>query len=99
MAWNPAYLLLRESNPGNGSQMWTYRDTVAPAAFDAAGYIPDGGKRGMRITDRVEYTQVDNQDNPTVVTAASIHMVMTVTASTGAVNLSDATTITVTNTD
>jgi hypothetical protein len=99
MAWNATYLLLRDPNPGNGTQVWTYRDTVAPAAFDAAGYIPDGGKRGMRIGDRVEYTQVDNQDTPTSITAASIHIVMTVTAATGAVNLSDATAMTVTNTD
>lgn len=99
MAWNKKYLHNLVPGPGNTAGIWGYRDTVASTALDLAGYIPDGGKRGMKIGDIVFYQQVDNQDTPTSITAVSMHYVKTVNAATGAVDLTDALVVTATNTD
>ena len=50
MAFDAAYLLLRDENARGGSQCWTYRDTVTPAAISAAAYLAIAA--GMRVGDR-----------------------------------------------
>jgi hypothetical protein len=97
MAYNSKYLHCIASTPGNGMQIWSYRDTVTPAAFDSAGYLSDGGKRGMRVGDMIVYEQVDDQETPTSVTKAQITFVASITA--GAVDVVDGTAIDETDTD
>ena len=88
MAFDAAYLLLRDENARGGSQCWTYRDTVTPAAISAAAYLAIAA--GMRVGDRVEYTRANSQSAPTSVTSVSQHVCTSVDSTTGYPTLSDA---------
>ena len=88
MAYDKKYLLLPLPVTPNGASIWTYRDTVTPAAFSAASYLTDLPAEGARIGDIIEYTQVDNQETPTVVTARTRHVVTAVSRSAGTYSLS-----------
>lgn len=71
-----------------GPQVWTHRSTDAASVVDAAGYITDGGDRGMLVGDLVYHQDTDNAN------LTSCHVVVTVsTTSPGAVDLSDGTTV------
>lgn len=65
------------------SRRWLYTTTDATATIDTAGYISDGGKYGMRVGDIVEV--YISSGTITV----STYRVVSVNATTGAVDLSD----------
>ena len=76
-----------------GSRMWIHTSADAGAAVDTTGFISDGGKYGMKVGDLVQHTN-------TATNIVTLHRVMTVSATTNAVDLSDTTTIASgTNTD
>lgn len=77
---------------GSGN-VWMYESADAASAVDASGYISDGGKYGMQVGDIVIV-----RDTATGI--ISTHRVVTVSATTYAVDLGDGTTIgSSTNTD
>lgn len=81
--------LLMLNNGGIGSsgpRIWLYSEAIAASALDASGYISNGGKLGMRVNDLVLGVN-------TATGIWSGHTVMTVNATTGAVDLSNGTTI------
>jgi hypothetical protein len=76
-----------------GSRRWIHTSADAGAAVDTTGFVTDGGKYGMKVGDLFEHTN-------SATSIVTLHRVMTVNATTGAVNLSDTTTIASgTNTD
>lgn len=79
---------------GAGGRVWYHESADAGSAADAAGFITNGGDRGLRVGD-----YVDHRDTGTNITTR--HRVVTVSATApGAVDLSDGTTIASgTNTD
>ena len=87
MAYSKSYLLLIVGSPSNGASRWAYRDTVTPAAFAVASYLTDFAALGARIGDVIEYTQVDSQSTPTVVTARTVHTVSAVSLTAGTYSL------------
>lgn len=95
MAFDKNYLICKNPNVPNGPSTWTYRDTVAPTAVRAAGYL---AIEGLRLGDIVEYQQVDALPTMTSITATQIMIVVAVSATTGYPDLSDGTAITLTNT-
>lgn len=97
MAFDAKYLMVIADAGGNGQRIWTYRDTAAPTAIDAANYL--ALNCGMKIGDVVLYVQVDDQATPTSVTAAGWHICMAVASATGYPDLANTTALTVTNSD
>lgn len=87
MAYDKKYLMCAVPLTVNGAQLWVYRDTVTPAAFAVASYLTDFAAEGGRIGDIIEYTQVDSQETPTVVTARTRHVVAAVSRSAGTYSL------------
>lgn len=83
MAYDKAYLLCVVPATSNASARWTYRDTVTPAAFAVASYLTDFAAEGGKIGDVIEYTQVDSQATPTLVTARTTHVVSALSRSAG----------------
>jgi hypothetical protein len=82
MAYNGANLSALAPATTSGSfQWWYYRSADAQATVAAAGYITDGFDRGLTVGDIVT---VHDTATPT----ESLHRVLTVSASTGLVNLS-----------
>ena len=77
-------------------QLWSLQGTDAPGDVDAANFITDALRRGMRKGDLVFYTQWSNAAKAAV-SAFNVHVVMAV-ASTGA-DLSSGQAIAVTNSD
>jgi len=96
MAYAPATLnLFVATGIAGGPQIWTHRSTDAAAAVDLAGFITDGGDRGMLVGDIVFHQDTDNSN------LTSSHIVISVSATApGAVDLADGVLITsATNTD
>jgi len=96
MAYNNANLsLVVQGMTYNAKpRRWVYTTTDATATIDTSGYISDGGKYGMRVGDIVEV--YISSGTITV----STYRVVSVDATTGAVDLSDGTVIgSNTNTD
>lgn len=87
MAYDKSYLLLIVPVAPNGAAKWVYRDTVTPAAFAVASYLTDLAAFGADIGDVIEYTQVDSQATPTVVTARTTHVVSAVDRAAGTYSL------------
>lgn len=79
-----------------GVRLWYHASADATAAFDASGFISNGGSLGMKVNDLVIH-----KDSTTDATAASMHKVVTVsTTYPGAVDCGDGTVIaSATNTD
>jgi hypothetical protein len=72
---------------GSGPRIWLYYEaSLAAADLDAANYISDGGKLGMAVDDLVLHCNVATG-------IWSGHSVVSVNATTGAVDLSNGTTI------
>lgn len=86
MAYVPANLsLVSQPVGGVGAQVWSLRGTDASTGVDLAGFITDGGNRGMRVGDIVIYTDTDASPP-----AVSVHGVNSVsTTAPGAVDLQD----------
>jgi len=81
---NPPHL----QTQGLGNQVparWTYTSTDTATDVDAAGYITNGHHLGLKAGDTVDV--LDNNATPPITTR---HTVVTVNATTGAVDLSNA---------
>jgi len=91
---NPPKLLV-QSVGGTGVSVWGLTGTDADTAVDASGYITNGGALGMAVGDIVFYTKTDASP------IANFMFNVTTVSSTapGAVDLSNSTTITATNSD
>ena len=91
---NPPALVVQRIG-GNGPSIWTLTGTDADTAVDASGYITNGGDLGMAVGDLVFYTKTDASP-----IANFIFNVTTVSSTApGAVDLSNSTTVTATNSD
>ena len=78
-----------------GVKFWFQSSADATAAADASGFITNGGDLGMKVNDVVYH-----KDSTTDATALTMHKVVTVNATTGAVDLSDGIVVgSATNTD
>ncbi|MDX1742934.1 MAG: hypothetical protein R3186_04990 [Ruegeria sp.] len=77
---------------GGTFNLWVYKSTDAPADVDASGYFTDGWDLGMRAGDVVFV--IDTDATPI---AGQIHLVTSATST--AVDLSDGTAITATDSD
>lgn len=87
--------LLMQGVGGVGPNFWTYRNTDADTTVRVTGYITDGGNLGMKAGDILFYTKTDASP-----IATFMFNVTTVSATApGAVDLSNATAITATNSD
>jgi len=87
MAYSINNLALVFGRIGTGPRIWMYTEaSLAAAAVDLAGYISDGGKAGMGVGDLVLHL---NQATG----IWSGHSVVSINATTGAVDLSNGTTI------
>lgn len=87
---NPPMLI--SSGLGGGFNLWAYKSTDAASAVRVSGYITDGYDLGMRAGDIL--MMVDTDASPI---AAQMMIVTSATAT--AVDLSDGTAITATDTD
>ena len=88
MAYVPGNLNLVSGAPLTGAgQQWTLHGTDAATDVDAAGFVSDGGDRGMRVGDLLFYRDTDDQ----VVTTHVVHSVSSTAP--GAVNLGLGTTV------
>lgn len=88
MSYNSAVLDLTSGSPlTGGGQTWSHYSADAGAAVDTAGFITDGGKRGMKVNDLV----VHRDTGTNIVTQ---HLVISVSSTyPGAVDLTDTTTV------
>lgn len=92
-ASNPPILI---NQPIAGPRTWYHTSADATADADAASFITNGGNLGMKVNDLVIH-----KDSTTAATAATMHKVVTVSATApGAVDLGDGTVVaSATNTD
>lgn len=87
MAYSKNNLFLIAGAVGQGPRIWCYSEaSLAASALDATGYISDGGKHGMAVNDLVL-----GMNTSTGIWSG--HSVVTVSSTTGAVDLSNGTTI------
>lgn len=87
MSYSQDGLMLVAGGIGSNPRIWIYTEaSLAASALDLAGYISNGGKLGMKVNDLVLGI---NQATG----IWSGHNVVTVNATTGAVDLSNGTTI------
>lgn len=94
MAYDESKLCMVSAGPvAVGSRLWIHTSADAGAAVDTTGFVSNGGKYGMKVGDLLQHTNTGTN-------IVTLHRVMTVNATTGAVDLSDTTTIASgTNTD
>lgn len=99
MAYVPSELRLIVSSMGNNGspQVWALDGEDAHTAADAAGFISDAGKRGMRVGDIVFYRQYAAVSTKASLTNVTMHYVAAITS--GAADLSNIASVTMTNTD
>ena len=87
MAYSQDNIYMLGSAVGGGPRIWVYSEaSLAASALDASGYVSNGGKLGMKVNDLVL-----GMNTSTGIWSG--HSVVTVSASTGAVDLSNGTTI------
>ena len=80
-------VLVSQGIGNQGIAIWHYSHaTDASAAVDAAGYISNGGQLGLKVGDLVFSREIDTD-------IVSSHVVKTVNATTGAVDLTEGTVI------
>lgn len=77
---------------GGNFRLWAYKSTDAPAAVRVSGYITDGYALGMRAGDLV--LVVDTDASP-----ITLQLMIVTSATASAVDLSDGTAVTATDTD
>lgn len=86
MAYTPANLTLVSDAPLTGAgQKWSHFSADTGATAQANGFISNGGLYGMKVGDYVEHRN-------TATNITSAHYVVAINATTGAVDLTDATT-------
>jgi hypothetical protein len=112
MSYNSSYLGKLVESPGPvGMTIWYYDTVDVTTDVDGAGYISDAKKRGMQKGDLV-YVRiwttappVDTSELQTaanaanILTAMGVHVVLGISATTGAADLTNVTALTVTNSD
>lgn len=81
------HLVTQGIAPVAGSQRWNMSGTDAVATVRVTGYISDGGSRGMRVGDLVEYYD----SNLKITSTLNVDTVSSTYP--GAVDLQDATTV------
>jgi hypothetical protein len=81
---NPPALMLQGGVGNQHPAMWSYESEDGAATVDGAGYITNAKKLGMKVGDIVYVT--DTNASPLIVTT---HIVATISASTGAADLTD----------
>lgn len=87
MAYSKENLFMLGTGVGNGPRVWLYWEASLPASsLDASGYISDGRKHGMRVNDLVLGLNTSTG-------IWSGHSVVSANATTGAIDLSNGTTI------
>lgn len=101
MAYVPSELRLIVASFGNngGPQIWSLDGEDAHTAADAAGFISDARARGMRLGDIVFYRQYAAVATKASLTNVTMHALAAINASTGAGDLSNIASVTMTNTD
>lgn len=82
-----------QSKAGNSPQIWSYTTTDAAATVDSSGYFNTVNSI-LRVGDLIYRVTTSSG----AVSTAGLHVVMTISAA-GVVDTSDATVLTVTNTD
>lgn len=82
-----------QSKAGNAPQMWSYTTTDAAATVDTSGYFNSVASL-LKVGDVIYRVTTSGS----AVSTAGLHVVMTISAA-GVVDTSDATALTVTNTD
>ncbi|NDB57819.1 hypothetical protein EB001_05180 [bacterium] len=82
-----------QSKAGNAPQMWSYTTTDAAATVDTSGYFNSVASL-LKVGDLIYRVTTSSG----AVSTAGLHIVMTISAA-GVVDTSDATALTVTNTD
>jgi hypothetical protein len=90
MAYDSSTLAMVSYAPlATHGRTWIHESADATATVDGAGFITDGGARGMLVGDFVIHTDITASDGDT-----TMHRVMTVSSTyPGAVNLSEGTVI------
>ena len=100
MAYVPSELRLLVggfmSNLG-GPNIWSLQGVVAPADADANNFITDAFVRGMRRGDILFYTQWDNVTTKATLTNVTMHVCAAITS--GAGDLSNIASTTMSNSD
>jgi len=87
MAYSKDNLFLLGGGIGGAPRVWIYYEASLPASsLDASGYLSNGGKLGVKVNDLVLGLNTSTG-------IWSGHSVVSVNASTGAVDLSNGTTI------
>jgi hypothetical protein len=101
MAYVPGELRLIVSTMGNNGapQVWALDGEDAHTAADAAGFVSDARARGMRVGDVVYYRQYAAVATKASLTNVTMHYLAAINASTGAGDLSNIASVTMTNTD
>jgi hypothetical protein len=89
---NPPFLISEGVGGTQNRRVWMYVSTDTATAVRVSGYITDGYDLGMRAGDIV--LSVDTDASP-----IAAHLYVVSSASSSAVDLSDGTAITATNTD
>ena len=82
-----------QAKAGNSPQMWAYTTTDAAADVDTSGYFNSVASL-LKVGDLIYRVTTSSGS----VSTAGLHVVMSISAA-GVVNVSDATALTVTNTD
>ncbi len=95
MAYNPKHLVMMAH--GSGQQWWSYRTGDAPAAVDGAGYFTGAAVAMLRVGDLIFVQQVDDPEQPSAVSAAGWHLVVSNDGAT--VDVSDASALSLTDSD
>jgi len=91
---NPPKLVVQGLG-GNGPNIWTLTGTDADTTVDGSGYITNGGNLGMKAGDLVFYTKTDASPIANFI----FNVTSVSTTAPGAVDLSNSTTVTATNSD
>lgn len=99
MAYVPSELRLIVPSMGNSGspQIWSLQGNDAHTAADVAGFVSDATKRGMRVGDVVFYTQWSDYTTKASLTNVTMHVCAAITS--GAGDLSNIASVTMTNTD
>ena len=97
MAFNADYLTCLNDIGSTKPNIWLYKTADAAATVDTAGYFPVG--YGLKVGDIIYRVTVDDValDNAAAVSTAGWHVVLSVSST--AVDVSDTTALTLTDTD
>lgn len=93
MAYDPSALALKSGHVYGPHRTWFYKTTDAMTTVRGATYFGDGQARGMQLGDVVEVLVVNGSNVP-----QTFHIAVVMAISSGVPDLSDGTSIDLTNT-